>query len=53
MPLGILLVALLLLDLLSVVQTLRKRGAAVLNYLGHALDAHRHRLHAPDLPSAS
>jgi transposase len=39
--------------LYSVVQTLRRRGAVVLDYLTHALDAHRHGLPAPDLPSAT
>lgn len=39
--------------LLSVTQTLRKRGAAVLDYLTQALDAHRHGLPAPELPSAT
>lgn len=36
--------------LLSVTQTLRKRGASVLEYLTQALDAHRHGLPAPTLP---
>jgi transposase len=39
--------------LYSVVQTLRRRGAAVLDYLTQALDAHRHTLPAPELPSAT
>jgi transposase len=39
--------------LYSVVQTLRRRGAAVLDYLSQALDAHRHGLPAPPLPSAT
>lgn len=36
--------------LYSVVQTLRQRGAAVLDYLTIALDAHRYGLPAPELP---
>jgi transposase len=39
--------------LLSVVQTLRRRGAAVLDYLTQALDAHRHGMPAPPLPAAT
>jgi transposase len=39
--------------LLSVAQTLRKRGASVLDYLTQALDAHRHGLPAPELPPAT
>lgn len=39
--------------LYSVVQTLRRRGAAVLDYLTLALEAHRHGLPAPQLPQAT
>jgi transposase len=39
--------------LLSVVQTLRRRGAAVLDYLTEALKSHRHGLPAPPLPAAT
>lgn len=39
--------------LLSVTQTLRLRGASVLDYLADALDAHRHGLPAPQLPAAT
>lgn len=39
--------------LLSVVQTLRRRSAAVLDYLTQALEAHRHGLPAPELPPAT
>lgn len=39
--------------LLSVVYTLRQRGAAVLDYLTQALDAYRHGSPAPELPPAT
>jgi transposase len=39
--------------LLSVTQTLRQRGGAVLDYLSAALDAFRHGLAPPPLPSAT
>lgn len=39
--------------LMSVVQTLRRRGAVVLDYLSLALDAHRHGLPAPEIPAAT
>src|SRR5262249_14391168 len=39
--------------LYSVVQTLRRRGACVLDYLCETLQAHRHGLPAPPLPAAA